>query len=208
MNFTFKLRKIPALFIILTMIHVITIFTAPYSIPPGSVENVSGNANRVDFFDDWAKLNPYATIVYTLGDYNCHQISERSFYLNGNQMPVCARCAGLAIGFFIGSLLFIFSIPDADTFKMALTPILRKRALAITKKQAIVLVVILAGILIGPLAFDGLLQITTSYTSNNTLRLETGLLAGIAITLALGSFFESFIYRSFYQKENEKIQKL
>jgi uncharacterized membrane protein len=171
--------------------------------PPGSVEDATGNANRLDHFEQWAKLNPYAMIVYTIGDINCHQISERSIYLNGNQMPVCARCAGLAIGFFIGSLLFIFTIPDADVFKMALTPILRKKVVEMTRKKAIILVILLAGILIGPLAFDGLLQILTNYTSNNTLRLGTGLFAGIAIILALGSYFESFVYRSIYLKKEE-----
>lgn len=33
------------------------------------------------------------------GNYSgCHQIPERSFFLNGKQFPVCARCTGVAIG--------------------------------------------------------------------------------------------------------------
>jgi uncharacterized membrane protein len=199
-----KIRKAPALFLIIALVHLVTIFTAPYSIPSGTVEDVSGNANIVDHFDQWIDLNPYAMLVYAIGDFNCHQISDRSFYLNGNQMPVCSRCTGLAIGFFLGSMLFVFTIPDADPFKMALTPILRKKAISISRTKAIILAVIFTGILIAPIAFDGLLQGLTDYESTNTVRLITGLLAGMAVTLAIGVYLESFIYRNLYlNKEKE-----
>lgn len=37
--------------------------------------------------------------IYELGDHSgCHQIPERSFFYNGRQFPVCARCTGVAIG--------------------------------------------------------------------------------------------------------------
>ncbi len=38
----------------------------------------------------------------------CHQIPERSFYLFGHPLPVCSRCTGIYMGFFIGSVLFPF----------------------------------------------------------------------------------------------------
>lgn len=34
-------------------------------------------------------------IVYVAGSYICHQRPERSFWIAGRPMPVCARCAGL-----------------------------------------------------------------------------------------------------------------
>ncbi len=34
-------------------------------------------------------------IVYGVGSLICHQIPERSFYLSGFQLPVCARCLGI-----------------------------------------------------------------------------------------------------------------
>jgi uncharacterized membrane protein len=37
-------------------------------------------------------------IVYGVGSLVCHQIPERSFYLSGFQLPVCARCLGIYIG--------------------------------------------------------------------------------------------------------------
>ncbi len=36
-----------------------------------------------------------AAIVYVAGGFVCHQLPERSFYLGGAQIPVCARCAAL-----------------------------------------------------------------------------------------------------------------
>ncbi len=37
--------------------------------------------------------------IYGIGALICHQRPERSFHLWGAQLPVCARCAGLAILF-------------------------------------------------------------------------------------------------------------
>lgn len=34
-------------------------------------------------------------VVYLAGGYICHQRPERSFWIAGHPMPVCARCAGL-----------------------------------------------------------------------------------------------------------------
>jgi uncharacterized membrane protein len=36
--------------------------------------------------------------VYALGSLVCHQIPERSFFLGGFQLPVCARCLALYAG--------------------------------------------------------------------------------------------------------------
>ena len=36
--------------------------------------------------------------VYGLGALVCHQRPERSFYLWGAQLPVCARCVGIYVG--------------------------------------------------------------------------------------------------------------
>jgi uncharacterized membrane protein len=39
----------------------------------------------------------------------CHQLPERSFFIKGYQMPVCARCTGVIIGYLLavpGFLIF------------------------------------------------------------------------------------------------------
>ncbi|MEM4982656.1 MAG: DUF2085 domain-containing protein [Candidatus Bathyarchaeia archaeon] len=53
-------------------------------------------------------------------------MSERSFFINGNQMPVCARCLGLFIGVSFGIILpFIIRINvDEKIHKRILTALL------------------------------------------------------------------------------------
>lgn len=38
----------------------------------------------------------------------CHRMPERSFFFKGKQFPVCARCTGAFIGYFIGYVTFPF----------------------------------------------------------------------------------------------------
>jgi len=37
-------------------------------------------------------------VTFPLGQFICHQKPERSFFLSGLQMAVCARCTGLYVG--------------------------------------------------------------------------------------------------------------
>jgi uncharacterized membrane protein len=46
-----------------------------------------------------------AAAVYAAGSNICHQRPERSFYIAGRQMPVCARCTGLYVSAAIGAPL-------------------------------------------------------------------------------------------------------
>ena len=41
---------------------------------------------------------PLAAITYLFGSLICHQLPDRSFHLDGVQLPVCARCIGLYAG--------------------------------------------------------------------------------------------------------------
>jgi uncharacterized membrane protein len=45
-----------------------------------------------------------AAAMYAAGALVCHQRPERSFYREGAQLPVCARCTGLYAGGFLGAL--------------------------------------------------------------------------------------------------------
>jgi uncharacterized membrane protein len=42
-----------------------------------------------------AFLSDAAALVYAAGGLVCHQRPERSYWLAGSQLPVCARCTGL-----------------------------------------------------------------------------------------------------------------
>ena len=48
---------------------------------------------------------PLATLLYAAGSLICHQLPERSFHVQGSQLPVCARCAGLYGGGALGSVV-------------------------------------------------------------------------------------------------------
>lgn len=39
-----------------------------------------------------------AAFAYSVGGVVCHQLPERSFFVAGRQLPVCARCTGLYLG--------------------------------------------------------------------------------------------------------------
>src|SRR6185436_9681371 len=43
--------------------------------------------------------------MYAAGSFICHQLPERSFYVQGAQLPVCARCLGLYCGGAFGSVI-------------------------------------------------------------------------------------------------------
>jgi len=40
----------------------------------------------------------FALSVYAAGGVVCHQLPDRSFFLWGHQLPVCARCTGIYAG--------------------------------------------------------------------------------------------------------------
>ena len=50
-------------------------------------------------------------ILYQIASAICHQLPERSFFVYNQQLPLCARCAGIYLGMFIAfSFYFFFKI--------------------------------------------------------------------------------------------------
>jgi uncharacterized membrane protein len=47
-----------------------------------------------------------ALAIYRTFSGACHQIPERSFYLDGHPLAVCARCTGIYLGFAVAVLLY------------------------------------------------------------------------------------------------------
>ena len=47
-----------------------------------------------------------ALVIYNSFSKFCHQIPERSFYLDGHPFAVCARCTGIYFGFAAGVLCY------------------------------------------------------------------------------------------------------
>ena len=87
----------------------------------------------------------------------CHGIPERCIYLWGVPMPICARCAAIYAGLILSFVAFL------------ILPRMRESAARMVLYVALV-----------PMAVDGLTQLAGLRLSTNPLRLETGLLAGVA----------------------------
>jgi uncharacterized membrane protein len=138
------------------------VFLVPFTLTPGQVTDLSGRVGNIDNGGQLSSMNPLAAAVYWLGDANCHQIAARSFFLNGNQMPFCARDVSIFAGLVIGLALALFAIPRPNLWLVMLGFV--------------------------PIALDGGAQIVLDYQSSNLLRAITGLLAGFCVAMLLHLF--------------------
>jgi uncharacterized membrane protein len=87
---------------IITLAWSLCMVAAPLSLPAGSVRDLSGSVGIVDNANQTTGMNPFARWVYETGDVNCHQKSSRSYFINSNEMPYCARDVGIFFGMAIG----------------------------------------------------------------------------------------------------------
>lgn len=92
--------------------------------------------------------------------WGCHQIPERSFFVFGYQMPICARCFGLMIGEMLGAICaFVINLPTYICL-----------------------------LLMMPMAVDGIVQYKTEYVSTNIRRFITGALFGFCFIYLIVHF--------------------
>jgi len=92
---------------------------------------------------------------YKIEFVTCHRLPKRSFFYNGKQFPICARCTGIYIGYIS---IFIFAI-----FRTYIP-------------------VLWSLILIIPAILDGITQAYCNRESINLLRLTTGVMFGVGIS--------------------------
>lgn len=86
----------------------------------------------------------------------CHRKHERCFYIKGKPMPICSRCLSILVGYGFIPLLFAFHIP------------------------------LWVGIVLQfPMVIDGYTQLKGWRTSNNTLRMITGLISGFGLSVGI-----------------------
>jgi uncharacterized membrane protein len=52
-------------------------------------------------------MDLFLVFLYASGSVICHQLPERSFFLDGRQLPVCARCTGLYLSGAAGVLAWL-----------------------------------------------------------------------------------------------------
>jgi uncharacterized membrane protein len=87
----------------------------------------------------------------------CHGIPERCLVLWNVPMPICARCTAIYAGLIVSLAVFL------------VLPRMR---------DSVALVILYVAVV--PMAIDGLTQLARLRLSTNPLRIETGLLAGVA----------------------------
>jgi len=95
----------------------------------------------------------------------CHQKPERSFFWKGKQLPLCSRCTGINLGYFILPF-FIFGF--------------------------IKIPLLWSILIILPTYIDGTIQAYFNIESNNTRRFITGLMSGVG-TMSLVSIIGIYI---------------
>ncbi|MGD8465173.1 MAG: DUF2085 domain-containing protein [Anaerolineae bacterium] len=123
----------------------------------------------------------------------CHRLPERSFFLNGRQLPLCARCTGTFLGAVLGLT--------------AMLVLGRRRASRLPPVPVLGILVMFTTFW----AFDGLNSYMTFfpgaphlYEPQNWLRLTTGLLNG----LTLVSFaFPIFNFTMWREPSRERVLK-
>lgn len=173
-------RRLFFIFFVPFLIWILFQFFAPLVIPYGSIENLSGMVG-VNDNENIIEDMPFPwNSIYSCGDRLCHQKVERSFIINGNQMPFCSRCTAIWLGLAIGLGFMVF-------YKI----ILDEKFL------------ILLAIGIVPIGIDGVAQLFGFWESTNFIRLITGVLIGIVCGIAIGLIIDEI--RGFIRKK-EKIK--
>jgi len=147
----------------------LAIVIAPLALPNDSIGGLDGSIGSLDHGEDLDDVPWPQRAVYLLGDINCHQQADRSFDLNGNQMPFCARDLGLLAGAVLGLAAFVLL-----GRKVPWTWFL---------------------VLLVPMALDGVVQAITDYESSNIVRLFTGAIAGLAAGYGAGTLIDDFFER-------------
>ena len=158
-----KFSKIILIFFILFLIWTVLQFLATMFLKNNSINELSGLTGLLDNKNKINKMPSPWTYIYSIGDRLCHQKAERSFFVNGNQMPFCSRCTAIFFGLAFGLGFMIF-------YKIQLN-------------EKFLLVIIVSII---PLALDGLGQLFSLWESTNLVRVITGLLTGAVFGLAIG----------------------
>jgi uncharacterized membrane protein len=115
--------------------------------------------------------DPISTLFWNIGYAFCHQLPDRSFFFADLQLPLCARDTGTYLGFLI---VFAYWV-------------VLKRYRNGSNPDLLVLAFAAVGMLF--FVIDGVSSYSGVYSTNNAIRLFTGLLMGVAIGLLLLSVF-------------------
>lgn len=197
-------HRVPLFLAFVDLLLIISLFLAPLAVPEGSVTDLDANANWVDHGDRWREMDLFPGAIYTFGDFNCHQIMERTLIINGNQMPVCTRDVSIFIGLMLGALL-LSRASSFDHPSLVFTSILPKRARkGLLGRFPGLLFAGAIGLLLLPTAIDGGTQAISTmgmmpfgleYESTNPTRIITGFPMGMGIGVLISSLLMALFSR-------------
>jgi uncharacterized membrane protein len=160
---------------VITLWWFISTFLGVFLAPNASIQlGEYGNVGVIDNSIHYTDLNIYSKFFYTVGDFNCHQKSSRSFIINGNQLPFCSR----DVGIFAGSLICFATLI----------------LIRINLQKWLVVYAFL------PISIDASMQMFTIYESINPIRFATGFLAGFVLAYIFVMFVEQYSYLSNVKK--------
>lgn len=158
----------------------LSFFIAPATLPPNSV-NLGDNGTTMpnEKTNITSKMPPFQRAIYNFGDATCHQKSSRSFFINGNQMPLCARCTAIYVGMPVGILVFAFLCFEVKWWMLVLGLV--------------------------PIGIDGVGQtILGLWESTNLMRVLTGFPAGFITGIMIGFLVSTLYIERRYRKEWER----
>ncbi len=107
----------------------------------------------------------------------CHQLPERSFFGGGHQLPVCARDTGIYFGFAVGFAALAIIARKSRPSELPRWPVL-----------------VLIGLFVAAMGFDGVTSYAGLRTTTNDLRLLTGLVAGWGLSALSFPMFNGQIW--------------
>lgn len=188
-RFEKRINKITLVLFIISFFYTASLFIAPLTLEPGTVERLDGEANTLTYPEKWEELPTYHRVIYTFSDMNCHQKYYRSFSINGNQVPVCARDVGIFSGISLGFFAMIMIVPEKGYKDILLKFIPMDSDLSESRKN--IVLVILGGLFVLPMAIDGGVQLVTAYESTNIIRLITGLIFGFGFSVFISALLLS-----------------
>lgn len=123
---------------------------------------INDSSQKADSDRKWDLPIPISVHGKPLSLCFCHRKIDRSFSIWGYTMPLCARCTGILMGFYMGLVLEILAVSFS---------------------------ILLSMLFLLPLIVDGVTQMIHLRKSNNLLRFATGFLFGIGYLYLLFAFF-------------------
>jgi uncharacterized membrane protein len=193
---------------------------APLTLPSGTVPPLGARANAIDYATldgplsygnqrhldhstqqvvepeegfAWSDLPLAHALIYAFGDLNCHMLSERSWTVNGNQMPMCVRDLGILSGLALAGVVLRRRLVNRWTItdtSLSVLPTSWQDTIYARQKRRFAFFG-LGTLCIVPLGLDGFVQLLTSYESTAWLRLVTGLPFGFGLGVLMGAMLSA-----------------